>query len=85
MQQHIGKVRWGIAGLLGTGIVINYLDHVNISVATQPLEQQFHLYGGFHWFCPGDGELLNAQLECHICGKHIRDLFVLLVELHPHL
>jgi len=46
MQQRVGNVRWGIAGLLGTGIVINYLDRVNISVATQPLEQQFHLSAG---------------------------------------
>ncbi len=43
MQQRIGKVRWGIAGLLGTGIVINYLDRINISVATKPFEQEFHL------------------------------------------
>jgi MFS transporter, ACS family, D-galactonate transporter len=46
MQQRIGNVRWGIAGLLGTGIVINYLDRVNISVATQPLEHEFHLSAG---------------------------------------
>ena len=43
MQRRIGNVRWGIAGLLGTGIVINYLDRVNLSVATQPLEHEFHL------------------------------------------
>ena len=43
MLQRIGNVRWGIAGLLGTGIVINYLDRVNISVATKPFEQEFHL------------------------------------------
>ncbi len=46
MQQRIGNVRWGIAGLLGTGIVINYLDRVNISVATQPFEHEFHLSAG---------------------------------------
>ena len=43
MQQRIGNVRWGIAGLLGIGIVINYLDRINISVATKPFEQEFHL------------------------------------------
>src|SRR2546421_1126100 len=43
MLQRIGNVRWGIAGLLGTGIVINYLDRVNISVATKPFENEFHL------------------------------------------
>ncbi len=46
MQQRTGNVRWGIAGLLGIGIVINYLDRVNISVATQPLEHDFHLTAG---------------------------------------
>ena len=43
MLRRIGNVRWGIASLLGTGIVINYLDRVNISVATKPFEQEFHL------------------------------------------
>ncbi len=43
MQRRIGNVRWGVAGLLGTGIVINYLDRVNISVATKPFEHEFHL------------------------------------------
>lgn len=46
MQQRVGSVRWGIAGLLGTGIVINYLDRVNISVATNPFEHEFHLSAG---------------------------------------
>ena len=43
MQQRIGNVRWGNAGLLGIGIVINYLDRINISVATKPFEHEFHL------------------------------------------
>jgi DNA-directed RNA polymerase subunit M/transcription elongation factor TFIIS len=43
---------------------------------------QFH--AGLHWFCPGDGEKLNARLECPKCGKHLRDLVYQLVELHPH-
>jgi MFS transporter, ACS family, D-galactonate transporter len=43
MQQRVGNVRWGIAILLGVGIVINYFDRLNISVATQPLEHDFHL------------------------------------------
>jgi MFS transporter, ACS family, D-galactonate transporter len=43
MQRRIGNVRWGIAGLLGTGILINYFDRINISVATKPFEQEFHL------------------------------------------
>lgn len=45
MQGRIGKLRWAIAMLLGVGIVINYLDRVNISVATKPLEAEFHLSG----------------------------------------
>lgn len=46
----------------------------------------FHvqLHGGLQWFCPGDGERLNAQLECSTCGKHLRDLVHPLVEFHPH-
>ena len=47
-----------------------------------PFHQQFHR--GLHWFCPGDGERLNAQLECTKCGKHLRDLVRSLIELHPH-
>lgn len=42
----IGRVRWAIAILLGVGILINYFDRVNISVATKPLEGQFHLSAG---------------------------------------
>jgi ACS family D-galactonate transporter-like MFS transporter len=46
MQRRVGNLRWAIAILLGVGIVINYLDRVNISVATKPLEQTFHLSAG---------------------------------------
>lgn len=42
-RSRVGNVRWGIAILLGIGIVINYFDRVNISVATKPLEGEFHL------------------------------------------
>lgn len=44
---------------------------------------QFHR--GLRWFCPGDGERLNAELECPKCGKHLRDVVFVLVEIHPHL
>jgi MFS transporter, ACS family, D-galactonate transporter len=37
MEKRVGNVRWGIAALLGVGIVINYFDRVNLSVATTPL------------------------------------------------
>nr|HET6903367.1 MFS transporter [Ktedonobacteraceae bacterium] len=43
MKRPTKNLRWGIAILLGVGIVINYLDRVNISVATKPLEQDYHL------------------------------------------
>lgn len=38
-----GHLRWGIAVLLGAGILINYFDRVNLTVATKPIEQDFHL------------------------------------------
>lgn len=44
--------------------------------------RQFH--GGHRWFCPGCGVRLNERLECEQCGKHLRDLVYVLVELHPH-
>lgn len=46
MQQgrgRVGNLRWGIAILLGIGIVINYFDRVNISVAGKSLIQEYHL------------------------------------------
>ena len=42
MEKRFGHVRWGIAALLGIGIVINYFDRVNLSVATTPLIKEFH-------------------------------------------
>ena len=42
----VGKVRWLIALLLGLGVLINYFDRVNISVATKPLETEYHLTPG---------------------------------------
>src|SRR5438270_10083056 len=42
MEKRGGTVRWRIAALLGVGIVINYFDHVNLSVATTPLIKEFH-------------------------------------------
>ena len=38
----VGKVRWGIATVLGIGIIINYFDRVNLSVATTSLIKEFH-------------------------------------------
>jgi len=42
MQKRIGNVRWGIAVLLGVGILINYFDRVNLSVASKDLIKEFH-------------------------------------------
>ena len=38
-----GNTRWGIATLLGVGILINYFDRVNLTVATGPIKHDFHL------------------------------------------
>jgi MFS transporter, ACS family, D-galactonate transporter len=43
MKQKVGNVRWGIGILLGLGIIINYFDRTNISVATKPLMDEYHL------------------------------------------
>jgi len=42
MPRRVGNVRWRIATLLGVGIIINYFDRVNLSVATTPLMKEFH-------------------------------------------
>lgn len=46
MAKRIGKVRWGVALLIGAGIVINYFDRTNISVATKPLMNEYGLTKG---------------------------------------
>lgn len=43
MRNRVGNVRWFIAILLSIGIVINYLDRVNISAAAKPLIAEYHL------------------------------------------
>src|SRR5208282_6919618 len=42
----VGRRRWTIGVLLGVGILINYFDRVNISVAAPQLQQQFGLTPG---------------------------------------
>ena len=42
----IGRRRWTIGVLLGVGILINYFDRVNISVAAPQLQQEFGLTPG---------------------------------------
>ncbi len=49
--------RWGIAALLGTGVMVNYIDRVNISVAFNALHTEFgistilfgYLLSAFNW------------------------------------
>ena len=42
----VGRRRWAIGLLLGAGILINYFDRVNISVAAPQLQQEFGLTPG---------------------------------------
>ncbi len=43
VTKRVGSLRWAMALLLGIGIVINYFDRLNISVAAGPLTQEYHL------------------------------------------
>jgi sugar phosphate permease len=42
----VGRRRWAIGVLLGVGILINYFDRVNLSVAAPQLQQEFGLTPG---------------------------------------
>jgi MFS transporter, ACS family, D-galactonate transporter len=39
----IAKRRWRVGALMGTGILVNYLDRVSLSVAAPQLQTAFHL------------------------------------------
>jgi MFS family permease len=39
----VPRRRWGIAGMLGVGVLINYFDRLNLSVAAPQLQAAFHL------------------------------------------
>ncbi|WP_298282607.1 MFS transporter [Acidocella sp.] len=43
MSTTIPRRRWVIGGLLGTGVLINYIDRINLSVAAPQLKAEFHL------------------------------------------
>src|SRR5450432_1280816 len=43
MQRRVGNRRWGIAVLLGFGVIINYFDRTNIAVAGLSLSKEYHL------------------------------------------
>src|ERR1700694_516166 len=40
---YIPKMRWSIGILLGAGVLINYFDRINLSVAAPQLQQTFGL------------------------------------------
>jgi len=41
-----GKVRWSIALILFVGILINYFDRTNMSIAAKPMMHEYHLTEG---------------------------------------
>lgn len=41
-----GRARWGIAVILFIGILINYFDRTNMSIATKPMMAEYHLTPG---------------------------------------
>lgn len=43
MKTLVPRRRWGIGALLGAGVLINYIDRINLSVAAPQLEHQFGL------------------------------------------
>jgi MFS transporter, ACS family, D-galactonate transporter len=55
--RNIPKRRWGIGALLGAGVLINYIDRLNLSVAAPQLQAEFHidpgdmglLFSAFFW------------------------------------
>jgi MFS family permease len=53
----MSNIRWGIGLLLGAGVLINYFDRINLSVAAPELQREFGLtdnelgwlFSGFFW------------------------------------
>ena len=43
VREAIGRRRWAIGGLLGVGVLVNYLDRINLSAAGPQLAEQFSL------------------------------------------
>lgn len=39
----IGRARWGIAGVLGVGMFVNYIDRVNLSIAAPEIMRDFDI------------------------------------------
>jgi sugar phosphate permease len=44
--RRVGNVRWAIAVLLFFGVLVNYFDRTNISVAAGPMGEEFGLTPG---------------------------------------
>jgi ACS family D-galactonate transporter-like MFS transporter len=42
----IPRLRWGIGALLGVGVLVDYFDRINLSVAAPQLRQEFGLTDG---------------------------------------
>lgn len=55
--RNIPRRRWGIGALLGAGVLVNYIDRLNLSVAAPQLQAEFHidpgnmglLFSAFFW------------------------------------
>ena len=55
--RHMPRLRWGIGLLLGAGVLVNYFDRINLSVAAPQLKLEFGLtdgelgwlFSGFFW------------------------------------
>src|ERR1700738_548584 len=41
--ERVTNLRWGIALILGFGVLINYIDRGALSVASKPLQDEFHI------------------------------------------
>jgi ACS family D-galactonate transporter-like MFS transporter len=42
-NQNLPRRRWGIAALLGAGVLINYVDRIGLSVAAPQIKDMFQL------------------------------------------
>lgn len=58
-KQRVPRRRWGIACLLGFGVLVNYFDRVNLSVSRDALQATFgisavtfgYLSSAYSWTC----------------------------------
>ncbi len=60
----VGRRRWTIGILLGVGILINYFDRVNISVAAPQLQQEFGLTPATSGSCSAPSSGLTPSCRC---------------------